>query len=63
MSKVALVACPGARVGGKGGIRETKTEGVSRAKNTLAREKDPYKRIGLRLKSSSKSTIIGETKS
>lgn len=63
MSKVALGARPEARVGGKGGTRETKTEGVSRAKNTLARERDPYKRIGLRLKSSSKSTIIGKTKS
>lgn len=43
MPVVGLGARLEVRVGEKGGIRETKTEGVNRAKNTLARGRDRCK--------------------
>ena len=43
MPVVGLRARLEVRVGKKGGIREMKTEGVNRAKNTLARGRDHRK--------------------
>lgn len=63
MSVVGSGAHSGVQASKKGGIRETKIEGMKGAKNTLAWEKDRRKLIGSRLKSPSNSIMMDEIKS